>query len=177
MHLAYVITDAPGATDRLLTAFAGQLEARGTRLAGVVQTNTPCDGTHHCDMDVKVLPDGPSIRISQSLGTGARGCRLDPASLERAVALVGPTLTGAPQSLPQLLIVNKFGKHEADGRGFRPLIGEAMMAGIPVLTGVNSINHDAFVAFSEGLAQELPATLDDLDRWFAGLAGSDAEVA
>jgi hypothetical protein len=123
-------------------------------------------------MDVRVLPKGPIIRISQSLGPGARGCRLDPEGLERAVGLVSQSLSG----LPDLLVVNKFGKHEAEGRGFRPLIGEAMLAGIPVLTAVNATNEAAFLTFSDGLAQQLPADLPSLLAWYDALAVADAAV-
>jgi nucleoside-triphosphatase THEP1 len=169
MALAYVKTEARGETDRLLTALAARLMDRGARLGGVVQSNVACSDSDLCDMDVQVLPDGPSIRISQSLGRGARGCRLDPEALERAVGLVSRTLADGPD----LLIVNKFGKHEADGRGFRPLIGEAMLAGIPVLTGVNATNEAAFLDFAERLAQQLPADLSRLVSWYDALAVAD----
>ena len=56
-----------------------------------------------------------ALRISQDRGKWARGCRLDAGSLELAVAQVASALdVGA-----DLMIINKFGKHEAEGRGFR----------------------------------------------------------
>lgn len=173
MHLGYICTSARGETDRLLSAFAERLLSRGVVLAGVVQTNVECTDSDLCDMDLRVLPDGPVIRISQSLGPGARGCRLDPSALEQAVALVGAALDRAPQ----LLIVNKFGKHEADGRGFRPLIGEAMVRGIPVLTGVNGLNEGKFQAFAGGEANKVAPDLDSLDAWFARISAEIAETA
>jgi hypothetical protein len=135
MHLAYVMTDRRGGTDLLLSALADKLRERGLRLAGIVQKNTECYDSSLCDMDVQVLPDGGFIRISQSLGPQARGCRLNPEALEQAVGQVTDSLLQEP--LPELMIVNKFGKHEADGRGMRPVIGEAMALGIPVISGVN----------------------------------------
>lgn len=163
MHLAYVMTETRGTTDRLLTLFSRQLIGRGSRLIGVAQTNSECADSTLCDMDVQVLPDGPMIRISQSLGNGAKGCRLDPSALETAVALVSAGL----DSNPQLLVVNKFGKHEAEGRGFRAVIGEALSRGIPVLAGVNTLNHGAFIAFTQGIGQRLPAEPRALDSWFS----------
>ncbi len=165
MQLAYVMTETRGRTDRLLTVFSQQLIGRGCQLAGVAQTNTECADSTLCDMDVQVLPDGPTIRISQSLGTGARGCRLDTAALEQAVALVSASL----DSNPQLLLVNKFGKHEAEGRGFRPVIGEALTRGIPVLAGVNTLNHAAFVEFTQGIGQRLEAEAEALETWYSSL--------
>ncbi|WP_425043956.1 DUF2478 domain-containing protein [Primorskyibacter sp. S87] len=173
MHLAYVITTGRGETDRLLSTFAERLLQQGGDLAGVVQTNTECADDSKCDMDLKVLPDGPVIRISQSLGAGARGCRLDPSALEEAVARVGEAL----DTQPRLLIINKFGKHEADGRGFRPLIAEAMMREIPVIVGVNGLNEQKFLDFTGGDAERVTPDLDTLDAWIekaAPTAGASA---
>ncbi|PCJ10534.1 MAG: 3-dehydroquinate dehydratase [Rhodobacteraceae bacterium] len=165
MHLAYVMTPDRGATDRLLSALAEHLQAQGTALAGIVQTNTECHDDALCDMDVRVLPKGDTIRISQSLGPEARGCRLDPAALEQAVAQVTSSLHATP--LPDLLIVNKFGKHEADGRGMRPVIGEAMALGIPVVSGVNKMNVEAFQEFAGGLAVAVEPSVEALLAWVA----------
>ena len=150
MHLAYVMTETRGGTDRLLSSLAEALHAKGIALAGIVQTNTECSDDALCDMDVRVLPDGETIRISQSLGAGARGCRLNPEALEQAVGQVSSSLQAEPR--PQVLIVNKFGKHEADGRGMRPVIGEALAQGLVVVSGVNRMNVEAFKAFSDGMA-------------------------
>ncbi|MEB3887232.1 DUF2478 domain-containing protein [Lyngbya sp. CCY1209] len=163
MQLAYVMTTERGATDRLLTALAERLAERGIRTAGIVQTNTDCYDSKLCDMDVRVLPEGETIRISQSLGEGARGCRLNPEALERAVGLVTAQLATTPA--PQVLLVNKFGKHEADGRGMRPVIAEALAMGLPVVSGVNRMNVEAFEGFAEGLAVETAPDLDTLVAW------------
>ncbi|KUJ79400.1 DUF2478 domain-containing protein [Ruegeria profundi] len=162
MYLAYVTTTDRGATDRLLSEVAQHLLAAGAHLAGVVQTNTECTDSSKCDMDVRVLPDGEMIRISQSLGEHSRGCRLDPAALEQAVGLVANSLDDAPQ----LLIINKFGKHEADGRGFRPVIAEALAKDIPVLVGVNGLNSDKFQDFAGGAAEKVAADLESIVAWF-----------
>ncbi len=173
MHLAYVTTTDRGATDRLLSAFADALLDAGTPLAGVVQTNTECAEGYKCDMDLKVLPTGETIRISQSLGKNARGCRLDPAELERAVGLVTRSLDGAPQ----LLIINKFGKHEADGRGFRPVIADALERDIPVLVGVNQLNIERFQDFAGGMAEALDADVGSLTDWLDNVVQTGAQRA
>ena len=162
MALAFVKTTERGLTDRLLWEFADRLQADGFNLAGVVQTNSDKPGSHHCDMDVRVLPGGPVIRINQVLGEESRGCRLNPAALEEAVVLVETTL----ERTPDLLIINKFGKHEAEGRGFRPLIAEALARDIPVLLGVNGLNRNAFEDYSGGYAEEVSADAISLAAWF-----------
>ena len=64
-----------------------------------------------------------------------------------------------------VLIVNKFGKHEAEGRGFRDTIALALERGIPVLVGANRLNEDALVEFTEAFAQRLPSDEDALLDW------------
>ncbi|MFY0681560.1 MAG: DUF2478 domain-containing protein [Thalassovita sp.] len=160
MKLAYLEADKTGVVNTTLGAFAETLIARGVRVVGLTQTDTPRPKTHHCDMDVKVLPDGDVIRISQDLGAEARGCRLNTDALERAVAQVLPRLDDA-----DVLIVNKFGKHEAEGRGFREVIAEAVARNIPVIVGTNGLNAQAFQTFCGGEAQCLPTQLPSLLNW------------
>ncbi|MEX0350472.1 MAG: DUF2478 domain-containing protein [Paracoccaceae bacterium] len=172
MKLACVTTTERGATDLLLSAFAEQMSQAGISLAGVVQTNTECADGYKCDMDLRVLPTGETIRISQSLGANARGCRLDPAELERAVGLVTHSLDASPE----LLIINKFGKHEADGRGFRPVIADALEREIPVLVGVNGLNLDRFQDFAGGIAEVLNADIDALRNWLGPASSRPARA-
>lgn len=161
MKLGVIHAQGPGTVDALLTRLAGRLEARGIRLAGTVQSNSQPAAGVACDMDVRVFGGGPVIRINQTLGAGSRGCRLDLSALERAVGEV----TARIDDDIDLVIVNKFGKHEAEGRGFRPLIADALSRGLPVLTAVNDLNRPAFESFAADLAQTVPADLDELEAW------------
>ena len=68
-----------------------------------------------------------------------------------------------------ILIINKFGKHEADGRGFRPVIAEALSNGIPVLVGINALNFDAFQSFVGVEVAKLDTTKAALLDWVSGL--------
>ncbi|GAB4259595.1 MAG: DUF2478 domain-containing protein [Pararhodobacter sp.] len=158
--LAYVMAEGRGAGDRLLSAVAARLAARGVPLAGVVQHNIDRPGQARCDMDLRVLGSDQRVRISQRLGDAARGCRLDPDGLETAVGLVEASLPGA-----KLLLVNKFGKAEIEGRGFRAVIGRALEQGVPVLLALKPDNRDGFEAFAQGLAQPLPADEGEILAW------------
>lgn len=169
MQLAFVSLAGRGATDALLAEAVARIRARGIVAAGTVQTNPPCAGRDTCDMDIHVLPDGPVLRISQDLGLHARGCRLDSAALAAAVAEAERRLDGAG-----LLVVNKFGKQEAEGRGFAPLIAAALERGMPVLVGVNALNLPAFEAFAGTLARPLPATAAAIADWAAAATPADA---
>lgn len=162
MHLAYITSAQSGETDRVLSEAAALLARRGVRLAGVVQTNIQRPQRYRCDMDLRLLPNGPVINITQDLGANARGCQLNPGALEQAVAEVARRLARGDADM---LILNKFGKHEAEGRGFRELVGEALERGLPVLLGVNGLNLPDFLAFTGGLAVPLPCDPAALADW------------
>lgn len=173
MMMAYTMAPGRGDTDLLLQRLVQTLEAQGLAGAGVVQINTERDDAGPCDMDVKVLPDGPVLRISQTLGRDARGCRLDAAALETAVGLVESRLTAEVD----FLIINKFGKHEGEGRGFRTVIAEALSREIPVLVGINPLNHTAFEAFTDGLAVRLEPDLAALTAWIVKMRSASRRAA
>lgn len=159
--LGYVISDGRGTVDPLMAEVARRLMAQGWPLAGVIQVNTETGPETKCDMDLQVLTGAEAVRISQRLGRLARGCRLDPQGLERAVGLVERALDAGPR----LLLINKFGKAELEGRGFRPLIGRALGEGVPVLTAVNRTNLPGFHAFTEGIGTALPPEPEAIVEW------------
>jgi nucleoside-triphosphatase THEP1 len=171
MRLGVAMGERRGAVDRVLADAAATLAAQGWRLSGVVQENPEVPG-RRCDMDLIVLGPGTRVRISQCLGPMARGCRLDPAGLEAAVGQVAAALEAGP--LPELLIINKFGKSELAGRGFRPVVAGALERGVPVLIGLNRANLGGFESFAGGLAEPLPAELPAILDWCRGAARAAA---
>ena len=122
MRLAYTSAPGKGATDALLAALAQRLEARGLRALGAVQTNTDRTDGRPCDMDLKILPDGPVMRISLLRPVGAVGCRLDADQLERSTVLAANALAAGGD----VFLLNKFGEREANGGGFRGIVAEAL---------------------------------------------------
>lgn len=165
MRIAYTKANRRGDTDLLLQAVAAEVRAGGIKACGLVQINSECADDGPCDMDVRVLPDGPDIRISQSLGRGARGCRLDSQALESAAGYVAAALEAGAQ----IMIVNKFGKSEAEGRGLRPVIAEAIARDVPVIVGLNRQNEAAFETFAGGLAEKLPPDRAAIAAWIAAV--------
>ncbi|MGV8985776.1 MAG: DUF2478 domain-containing protein [Cypionkella sp.] len=157
MNIRYISLQGRGHTDACLTAAVRQMQAAGLRLSGTfaLESDDPS-----CDMQLQVLPVGPVIRINQNLGKQARGCRLDGGALEQAVMEVASRTEDA-----QLLIVNKFGKLEASGRGYVPLIAQALERGIGVLIGVNALNLPDLLSFAGDMAQELPPDPDMIAAW------------
>jgi len=164
MKIGYVKISERGEMNRLLAGLAADLAAEGLALAGAVQHDIECAPEGKCDMDLQILPAGPMVRISQNLGKDSRGCRLDPVALEQAVGLTEAQLSNAA---PKLVIINKFGKHEAEGRGFRSTIALALELEVPVLVGVNETNFAAFQDFTGGAAEQAGDSPAALRAWLA----------
>lgn len=152
--------DGPGRADAMLEALAGDLAASGVRLAGAVQRNLDRGADCACDMEMHLLgtagdAGGTAVRISQDLGAGSQGCRLDTGALEQAAHRARGALAGA-----DLVIVPKFGRQEATGRGFCDLIADALSRDLPVILHVPRQQRAAFAAYAGDLAHEVaPARL------------------
>lgn len=164
MLIRYVCSDRELATNAALAAAADAAARAGIVLAGTVQ---PVDGPapqQKCEITLALLPDGQRRNISLDLGPGATGCRLDAGALEEAVMIVRDRLDAA-----QALVVNKFGKQEAIGRGLVGVIGEACERGLPVLVGVAPEWRAAFLAFAGEQAGPLPADPGVILDWLRDL--------
>ena len=156
-----VASTGNGPTGLILTGVAHDLQAAGHRLAGVVQVESDRIPDGPCDMVLTVLPDGPRIDITQNLGRHAKGCRLDQQALEDAVGLVDRSL----DERTELLVINKFGKRESDGAGFRQTIARAVELGVPVLLAVGAIEREALQDYIGEDLITLPEDHDSILAW------------
>lgn len=147
--LVYAAGTDPGP---MLRELAARLAAKGATCAGFIQRDTVRPGQSRCDMVLEDIRSGVVIPISQDRGPGARGCQLDETELTRAMMACAEAL----QSRPDVLFINKFGKSEAEGRGFRPLIADALEREIPVLIAVSWANIDSWRCFAADFALEIP---------------------
>jgi hypothetical protein len=172
MQIAYVTIQGRGLIDDCLSEAVAMMEARGLRLSGTVRALPVQHHAHPCDMDIRVLPDGPLYRISQALGAQSRGCRLDPESIETLSMEVEARLPGS-----ELLVVNKFGKQECMGRGLNSTIVMALELGIPVIVGVNSLNLEDFIRFAGGAATRVDADPMAVWQWVQTVRNPVAEAA
>ncbi len=169
MKIGIVTSDITGQTDKMISEVAAKLQADGAVLVGIVKVLADAaGGDHHCDMDIRVLPDGPEIRITQSLGEGSTGCRLNPAGIAEAVAKVEQ---GGIENAA-LFVLNKFGPQEAEGHGFCEAIGTALEHNIPVLVGVGKGSRAALEGFVDGLGEALPPEPDAIYAWCKAAMGA-----
>lgn len=163
MEIAYVTLQGRGLIDDCLSEAVALMQGFGLRLSGTVRSLPVNHHAHPCDMDIRVLPDGQLHRISQALGPGSSGCRLDAGRLEVLSVEVEARIPGS-----DLLVVNKFGKQECLGRGMCTAIVRALDLGIPVLVGVNGLNLPDFARFVAGDATRIAADPRAILRWALG---------
>lgn len=156
-----VVYDDGLSADILIAQCAAALAASGYRLGGIVQSNPHRPGRRRCDMFVKDLLGGDEIKISLDRGNEARGCRLDPDAFARIDAWV----ERAVLERVDLLIINKFGKEEAQGRGLRPVIANALIADIPLVIGVSTQNLSDFLTFVGDSASCLTPEIEAMVAW------------
>jgi len=160
-QLGVVVYDDGLVADALIARCAAGLAASGYRLGGVVQSNAHRRGRRRCDMYVKDLLGGDEIKISSDRGNEARGCRLDPDAFARIDAWV----ERAVLEHVDLLIINKFGKEEAHGRGLRPVIAEALITEIPLVIGVSTRNLCDFLTFVGDSTTRLKPDIEVITDW------------
>ncbi|WP_068088639.1 DUF2478 domain-containing protein [Polycladidibacter stylochi] len=150
--------------DPVLEAVAIHVQAMGGRVVGVLQSEVETEGC--CgDMYLRSLSSKYTSMISQSLGSGSRGCRLDPHALaEVNMELMRELAKGA-----DLVIVNRFGKGESEGRGLRNVIEAALEAEIPVLCGLKDTYKEDFKDYVGDMATILDMNNDGACAWAEGV--------
>ncbi len=162
--LCAIRRDDKGLADEMLHDVATRLQAEGLTLAGVLQRDTMREGRRRCDMDLIDLGSGDILRISEDRGNEARGCRLDTSAMADAAARIESGIAlGA-----NLVIINKFGKAEGEGRGLRDVIAVALAQDIPVLLGVSETSIEALRAFAGDYCTVTSPDREFLDTWLVG---------
>lgn len=137
----------------------------GKSVAGLVQQDVPHAGRSRCDMVLHELATGRSIVISEDLGEGAISCRLSYARLLDAAQLVENQLADA-----EIIFLNKFGKAEAEGGGFRDLIARCIEGDKSILVGVPLRNEREWTEFCGEFFTSVVATPAPQPRAVAELA-------
>lgn len=149
--------------DRLLADTVGQQQAGGRRVRGLLMTWP--DGAAACGaMVLHDIEQGHHYLVSQDLGAGSTGCRVDPRGFARASEVLRRALAETPP--PDLVVINRFGGLEAAGEGLIDELSALLAADIPVLTAVADKHAEAWARFSGDLPRLPP---DELPAWLAAL--------
>ena len=168
MDLGFIVPPKIISGDDLLVQAAQEMRKLGLCLAGVVQHNPLAKGADRCEMVLEILRANDQLLISQDLGPMSKGCRLNASALEQAVGFV---MTSLAQQKSDMLIINKFGKQEVDGRGFRPAIAMALEEEVPVLVMVRPESLQNFQDFIGDIGQEIVPDLQAIMLWVKGVVG------
>lgn len=168
VKVAAVLCPREVAADALLDRVAGVLRDEGFRIAGLTQRPiAPAEGARAL-LHVADLSDGALSRITQDLGAGATGCRLDPGALAAAAGALMARIEAPAGGAPEALILNRFGKAEAEGQGLRGVAEQACLRGIPVLVALRPGHLADWEAFSGGAAAVLPPEEGVVLDWLRG---------
>lgn len=145
----------------LFRAVGAELRRSGVEMRGVLQYDEEANDAHSARMLLLDLQTDQMHQINQDLGPHASGCKLDTQRLAGVAGLVSSSLaTGG-----DLLIVNKFGKAESEGHGLLSCFGEALGAGMPVLTSVREPYFDPWAEFHSGMAAKLAPDEEQVIAW------------
>src|SRR5262249_15039158 len=126
--VAAIVYGADDDPDRLLISFADDLHRAGGRPIGVVQAGRSCQAEDR-RLGVVFLPSGEKVCLVPPVEGRPGGCGLDAGRL----AQLAKRLAAALQDGADLVVVNRFGRAEAEGRGLIDLIAQALDSDIPLL--------------------------------------------
>ena len=129
-----------------------------------------CGQCADSSLSAVLVHSGEKILLAQDFDPGASGCRLDLARLQNAGARVADALEAGAD----LLIVNRFGKRERDGKGLAHLIERALYADIPAVIAVSSQHFEDWIKFVDGMSVKLHCDRAALRAWWDGVSASDA---
>ena len=169
--LAAIVYDDSHDPDTLLRDFAADLNGRGLRAVGLVHLGHP-----HADppqLSALLVHSGDTMRLFQDLGRGSTGCKLDVGQLLAA----GSKVSQAIDDGADLVIINRFGQQEIEGKGLTYLIERALSAEIPLVIAVPDKRLTDWNAFSDGMATHLGCDRGALDGWWLSVSSARAEVA
>ena len=152
----------PDTADRMaLYKFVEKQKALNTRIGGVLQEGLfDAQGTMTGLNAVDVSTDR-RIPISHPLQNDG-DCSLDVAALAGTSGIIDKAISDAVD----LVVVEKFGEHEQNGKGLIDEIMQTIVAGIPLLISVPEAALPAWQERSGELGDVLPFTEEAFRQWW-----------
>lgn len=168
LPIAALIHNDADAVDKQVQLFINYLFSLNKTVLGFTQAPEHINQQQKSKMGIINLANGKYHSIAQYLGVHNSSCCLDSAAVSQA----SQVLAQARQSAPDLILVNRFGKLEAEGLGFASEMLEIMSAAIPLMTIVPERFLTPWRQFCGGLGSELVPTLETMKDWFHQLSPS-----
>jgi nucleoside-triphosphatase THEP1 len=156
--LAALVYEADQDPDAILRDFAADLNSHGYRAIGMVQAGQCADSS----LSAVLVHSGEKLLLAQDFDSRASGCRLDADRLQNAAERIA----GALDAGADIVIINRFGKRERDGKGLAHLIERALAVDVPVVIAVSNRNFAEWIKFAGGMSVKLACDRRALDTWW-----------
>jgi hypothetical protein len=160
-QVGVLLYDGSIEVDTILAEAVAKIQARDIAVGGLLQFFGERLPNGKRSMWVEDIGSGALIRLDRPRGPGAVACLLDPDALAQAACM----LQRAVDSGPQLLVVSRFGNAEADGRGMRAEIADAICSGAAVLIAVKFSLLNDLEGFLGAPAHLLLPSADAIMTW------------
>ena len=161
VKIAAITPHGAGGADDLLSAMMLSLMLRGWCVRGLIQSRRGIGAlAEHALID---LEKGDRYLISQASEADALGCRVD----SHALAGAAQVLQRARTADAELVVINRFGYLESQGKGFAPEMRDLISDGRPLLTIVHDEYLPSWRAFTKGGAAELTNDPLPITHWLS----------
>jgi nucleoside-triphosphatase THEP1 len=157
--LAALVYDRHEEPDEILCAFANHLAALGYRAAGLVQRGHRRFGA---GLSALLLHSGEELTLFRDTDAGEIGPRLDAVRLQDAASQISRAIDQGAD----IVIVNRFGRQELNGRGLCSLVERAAHADIPVVIAVPAHRFADWIKFADGMTVKLRCDREALVDWW-----------
>lgn len=164
--LAAIVVADGADIERLLEEIVRRLRAAGARLAGFTQrTRHSADGGGSY-LALVDLEDGSETPLSAPRGVASTGspraCTVDDSVLATFFTRTARDLERGVD----LVVLNRFGRRECEGRGCRDELAAALERDVPTLCVVRESHADAWRAFGGNLVCCLAPDVGAVHAWF-----------
>lgn len=164
--IAALVHESAEHADEFLYAFIQDLQSQNKNILGVIQAHPEVSYAYGSQMGIVDLSTGAYISIAQDLGKHNTSCCIDAEAISNSSRI----LQAARMQAPDLIIVNRFGKLEAEGSGFADEMLEIMSENTPLLTVVAERFLPMWREFTGGLATEILPDSAALHEWFKSIS-------
>ncbi len=147
--------------DKLLAGIATEYLKKGFIVSGYLQSEDSSGIGRRGKIFLRCISEERMINISQNLGRCSKGCRTDDMALASANFLIEKRL----DKDIDLLILNRFGRSESEGKGLRSVIEKAFLLDIPTLIPVRAKYQLQWQDFTDGFAVKLNPNYREIANW------------
>lgn len=163
--MAAIVFGAHEDPDRLLLEFLADLRRSGFQAAGLVQLDrNQCADAG--DIRALSLVREDIVSLPHDRSPNSCACLFDTARLGDMARAIDEAIGAGVD----LVVINRFGKLEAEGKGLTGLIEHASDADIPVLIPVPEHRFYAWIQYSRGMSVRLACCRNAVNKWWRSVA-------